>query len=149
MRENPARWAGSIAPDLALAAATGGAASTRRAGGALGRLDTALPQSAAGASRLLHLPAPPLDADGLHDLVAALPRGRGRRVKLAPSETYLAWLWERAVRGGRPVTHETYDGDRVVLPGGTEVGRRWSEDHDITLDIFDGVKTTKVHINGQ
>ena len=62
--------------------------------------------------------------------------GKNKRVRVVETEEEVRALYDELSEGGTPIERRGYDGEAVVLPGGTEVGlRETSRTNDVTVDV--------------
>ena len=77
-----------------------------------------------------------------------LPRGSGPFIGEIRSEQDLRNLWDWASEGSTPSTGSNYPGTERLLPDGTRIGMRKSDDHGPTMEIRTPDKSyTKIHVN--
>jgi hypothetical protein len=93
-------------------------------------------------------PNPGPTGQDLHDAVKNLPRGTADFIGEIRSEQDLRNLWDWATKGSTPSTGSKYPGTERLLPDGTRIGMRNSEDHGPTMEIRTPDKSyTKIHVN--
>ncbi|WP_069601550.1 WXG100 family type VII secretion target [Mycobacterium kyorinense] len=84
----------------------------------------------------------------VRDAIKNLPKGTAPFIAEVRSEQDLRNLWNWASEGGTQRAGSSYPGTERMLPDGTIVGIRESDEHGPTMDIRTPDNTyTKVHIN--
>jgi hypothetical protein len=93
-------------------------------------------------------PGPGPTGQDLRDAVKNLPRGTGDFIGEVRSEQDLRNLWDWASEGSTPSAGSKYPGTERLLPDGTRIGMRNSDDHGPTMEIRTPDKSyTKIHVN--
>ena len=80
-------------------------------------------------------PSPGHTGQDVRNAIKNLPRGRGPFIDEIRSEQDLRNLWDWASEGSTPSTGSNYPGTERLLPDGTRIGMRKSDDHGPTMEI--------------
>lgn len=93
-------------------------------------------------------PSPGHTGQDVRNAIKNLPKGTGPFIGEIRSEQDLRNLWDWASEGSTPSTGSKYPGTERVLPDGTRIGMRKSDDHGPTMEIRTPDKSyTKIHVN--
>ena len=93
-------------------------------------------------------PSPGHTGQDVRNAIKNLPKGTGPFIGEIRSEQDLRNLWDWASEGSTPSTGSNYPGTERLLPDGTRIGMRKSDDHGPTMEIRTPDKSyTKIHVN--
>ena len=93
-------------------------------------------------------PSPGHTGQDVRNAIKNLPKGTGPFIGEIRSEQDLRNLWDWASEGSAPSTGSKYPGTERLLPDGTRIGMRKSDDHGPTMEIRTPDKSyTKIHVN--
>lgn len=93
-------------------------------------------------------PRPGHTGQDVRNAIKNLPKGTGPFIGEIRSEQDLSNLWDWASEGSAPSTGSKYPGTERLLPDGTRIGMRKSDDHGPTMEIRTPDKSyTKIHVN--
>jgi hypothetical protein len=93
-------------------------------------------------------PSPAHTGQDVRQAIKNLPKGTGPFVDEIRSEQDLRNLWNWATEGSTPSDGSKYPGTERLLPDGTRLGMRESDDHGQTMEIRTPDKSyTKIHVN--
>jgi hypothetical protein len=93
-------------------------------------------------------PGPGHTGQDVRNAIKNLPKGTGPFIGEIRSEQDLRNLWDWASEGSTPSTGSKFPGTERLLPDGTRIGMRNSDDHGPTMEIRTPDKSyTKIHVN--